>query len=255
MGNFNKFFSVTYLCSSASSMGALDLSIDSNNFISKSKYNFNKKFNGKFKNNLYYYLGCNNFLLGDFSYLKKMIVHNISIYQHSHVDFYYNFVDFFLPSYSYAESNNNSYINCFGILKLNRQILFPPTNFIKDNLEIISIISNIFSIYIVNNLTFMFPYNSLVFSNILEIFSFNDFKLNYKLNSNLLEKSLRKLYIFSKNNKNFDKEKFLINFDRVNQLFLTFKKYMINFKFDLIYFLGTKLEFFWFFDAFWSEKL
>merc|ERR1712224_87137 len=93
------------------------------------------------------------------------------------------------------------------------------------------------------------------FSNILEIFSFNDFKLNYKLNSNLLEKSLRKLYIFSKNNKNFDKEKFLINFDRVNQLFLTFKKYMINFKFDLIYFLGTKLEFFWFFDAFWSEKL
>merc|ERR1711943_129305 len=29
----------------------------------------------------------------------------------------------------------------------------------------------------------------------------------------------------------------------------------INFKFDLIYFLGTKLEFFWFFDAFWSEKL
>merc|ERR1711862_595477 len=31
--NFNKFFSVTYLCSSASSMGALDLSIDSNNFI------------------------------------------------------------------------------------------------------------------------------------------------------------------------------------------------------------------------------
>ena len=302
--NFNKFFSVTYLCSSASSMGALDLSIDSNNFISKSKYNFNKKFNGKFKNNLYYYLGCNNFLLGDFSYLKKMIVHNISIYQHSHVDFYYNFVDFFLPSYSYAESNNNSYINCFGILKLNRQILFPPTNFIKDNLEIIEIISNIFSIYIVNNLTFIFPYNSLVFfnklekeynnifnfyknlllnfyveetqnlnkdkfafriskqkflnktfSNILEIFSFNDFKLNYKLNSNLLEKSLRKLYIFSKNNKNFDKEKFLINFDRVNQLFLTFKKYMINFKFDLIYFLGTKLEFFWFFDAFWSEKL
>merc|ERR1711959_834349 len=38
--NFNKFFSVTYLCSSASSMGALDLSIDSNNFVSKSKYNF-----------------------------------------------------------------------------------------------------------------------------------------------------------------------------------------------------------------------
>jgi hypothetical protein len=302
----NKFLSVTYLCSSAASMGALDLSIDSNNLISKSKCNFSKKYNGKFNNNLYYYLGCNNFLLGDFFYLKKIMIHNISIYQHSHIDLYYNFVDFFLPSYSYAESNNNSYINCFGILKLNRQILFPPTNFIKDNLEIISIISNIFSIYIVNNLTFRFPCNNLFFyyklekeyentfnlyknlllniyleetqnfnkdkfdfriskqkifnknfSTILEVFSFNDYKLNYKVNSDLLKKNLYNFFLFyNKSNKiNFNKNQILLEFNKVTELFLNFRKNMIEFKFGLINFLGTKLEYFWFFDAFCSEFL
>jgi hypothetical protein len=114
----NSFFDINYLAKSATSLGALDLSLD--RFISK-----NTKVNHFSSNhlNLIYYIGCNQIKLKN-SFLFKNMAHKLFLYQNSHGDNFFWFVDFFLPSYSYLEKLTGSYINCFGILRKTRQHFF-----------------------------------------------------------------------------------------------------------------------------------
>lgn len=177
----NKFFSITYLVNGVSSMGALDLSIDVNRSINRVEGSFllkNKNKTKVFKDSFLYYIGCNQFFLGNKNFTNSL-VHKISIYQHSVGDKYFEFIDFFLPSYSFSDIGNEYYINTFGILKITRQFFFPINVWVKDNLEIISIISKLFQ-------NFLFKYKKLNFLVNNKLVVVNNYNLLFKKMSKLL---------------------------------------------------------------------
>lgn len=118
MQRLNRNFHINYLVKSAASLGALDLSL--NRFISKrTKMNYVTSKNFR----LIYYIGCNQIQSNNINLIKNL-AHKIFIYQNSHGDNFFWFMDFFLPSSSYFEKESGSYINCFGILRKTRHLYF-----------------------------------------------------------------------------------------------------------------------------------
>lgn len=134
------FFEFNYLVQNSGTMGNLDLSI--NRFITRNIQNINGSL--PFFDYCNYYISCNQFLREN----SEILINNInrlSIYQNFMNDKYYTFADFFLPSYSFYETEKEFYINCFGILKMTKQFFFGSTPLVKDNSEIISFLYKIFS--------------------------------------------------------------------------------------------------------------
>ena len=134
----NKFFVIVYLAKGASSTASLDLSVDRFNISQKRFDTSCEKTTEDFCN---YFIGCNEFLLNSVTFLN-MYNHQMSIYQHYSGDNYFNFVDFFLPSYSHYESEKEFYINCFGILRLTKRNFFNITQEVRDNNEITKFVYN-----------------------------------------------------------------------------------------------------------------
>lgn len=134
--NLENFLDISYLSHGASAVASHDLSIGRS--ICKKNYSFEKKS----KEFLNYYIGCNQSFLEayDFEGSKILEAHQLNIYQNAIFDKYFLFVDFFLPSYSHYETSNEFYLNCFGVLKMARQIFFPTNLWIKDNKENISFV-------------------------------------------------------------------------------------------------------------------
>lgn len=111
-------FHISYLVKSASSFGSIDLSLD--RYISKkTKLNFFRK-RGV---NMRLYIQCNKIQRANTLFLKNL-AHDICVYQNSHGDNFFAFMDFFLPSTSYSEKGTAWYTNCFGILRLKRQFFY-----------------------------------------------------------------------------------------------------------------------------------
>lgn len=135
----NKDLDIFYLAKNVATIASFDLSLEKN-ILKKTK---------KHSNRIYYYLGSNKFLW-NINNIMGRLVHNLSIYQNNIGDKYYNFIDIILPSYSFVEAEVEYYLNCYGILKMSRQIIFPLNIWIKDNLDIIKIISRLSLIHIFN---------------------------------------------------------------------------------------------------------
>jgi len=139
----NDFFEIIYLSKGASSLGAMDLSIDRSITGAVSNiYNNNVVFGNEIDanfidNSINYYVGCtgNNHLLDAQNFLN-MYDTKISIHQSHTKDDFFNFVDFFLPSYSHYESEKLFYINCFGILKTTKKNFFGLTESVRDHKEL-----------------------------------------------------------------------------------------------------------------------
>lgn len=132
----NNFFEVSYIMNGASSMGSYDLSLD--RVVSKKNLYKNEGFN--------YFIGCNQSFIETKGYYTNIDfnLHKLSIYQNSFFDKYFNFCDYFLPTYSHYEKLSEYYINFFGILKRTRQIFLPNNLWVKDNKDIINIVYNFF---------------------------------------------------------------------------------------------------------------
>jgi len=116
---FYSNFQFSYLAKNASSLGAFDLSLDKS-ISKKSKINFYNKT----RLNIIYYIQANSPSETYNSLFLKNTAHNLCIYQHSHGDSFFSFMDFFLPSSSYFEKEFGYYINCFGILRKHRHSFF-----------------------------------------------------------------------------------------------------------------------------------
>ena len=136
----NNLLEINYLVTEASSMSTFDLALD--RFVTKTPVYQNNKSNSN--GSLHYYVGLNQPLLGaNFSLQKSRLIHKVSIFQNSFFDQYYNFVDFFLPSISHYEAENECYINCFGILKMTQQTFLPEDKIVKDNMDLIFFVSSL----------------------------------------------------------------------------------------------------------------
>ena len=136
----NKFAETYYLTKGASTLGSLDLSLT--RYITKKKRlsnNLSNYFLNR-KTNLYYYIGCNSIKLTKYTISKKELAHKIFIYQNSHGDNFFWFMNFFLPSYSYFEKDLGYYTNTFGILRKTRKILFPRNDFIQEDKDILKLV-------------------------------------------------------------------------------------------------------------------
>ena len=104
--------------------------------------------------NLFYYIGCNDIKVNSFLFNKKNLAHKTFFYQNSHGDNFFNFADYFFPSYSFLEKQSGYYINCFGILKKNRQLVLPRNEFVQDDKDIVKLVHKmVFDINFNSNLS------------------------------------------------------------------------------------------------------
>lgn len=196
----NFFFEVMYLSKGASSVGAMDLSIDRSITGGFSNYSvdnvaFGDEFEGNLiSNSINYYVGCtgNNYLLNAQNFLN-MYDTKVSIHQSHTKDDFFNFVDFFLPSYSHYESEKLFYINCFGILKITKKNFFGLTESVRDHKDL--------SLFIYTRLT----YHNFGLSLLARVkdfaYYYNVFVNDYKVLENFFTSQKLKYGIFSLSHK------------------------------------------------------
>lgn len=96
-----------------------------------------------FTSTCYLYLGYNH----NFKSNTNLVKYNskiLNIYQNSHWDETFDFVDIILPNFSFFEKRSKIYINCLGLLK-RMPVLFLNTNKnILDDVDILYFFIQIF---------------------------------------------------------------------------------------------------------------
>merc|ERR1712167_423265 len=110
--------------------------------------------------NLFYYIGCNDIKVDSGLLNKYKLIHKTFFYQNSHGDNFFNFADYFFPSYSFLEKQSGYYINCFGIFKKNRQLVLPRNEFVQDDKDIVRLIHKMIFYNILEN---QITYSSVYF--------------------------------------------------------------------------------------------
>lgn len=182
--------------------------------------------------NCYLYLGY-NFNLKKNKNLLKYNSKNLNIYQNSHWDENFKFVDIILPNILFFEKRTYLYINCLGLLKRITPLLSNKYsfNFLTD-IEIITILnfsipnfSNILKIKSISNLINLIP-----IGNLEKNFDFNNiFKIKLKLNIN--KNSFFVNNVFNVIYKNFYNTNIITNYsENMNILSYTFFEINSNFK-------------------------
>ena len=209
--NLNKLIDIQFLSRNASSLGCLDLSL-SRSIIQKKNNNIFEK-DLESKNNLYYYINCDVIQQNITMLNRKYLAHKTFVYQNSHGDNFFWFMDFFLPTYSYAEKDLGYYTNTFGILRKTRQILLPRNDFIQTNIDLIKLIHKM--VYDIN-------FKSKSYNNekgSLRLYSYIPIHLFVKRRFktyNILEKRTNFSFVFfykySSKNRNFYKNNILATF-------------------------------------------
>lgn len=207
----NNLIDIQFLSKNSSSLGCLDLSL--NRYIIQNKSNNSFNFDSEAKNDLYYYINCNSIKSNYILQNRKSLAHKIFIYQNSHGDNFFWFMDFFLPSYSYAEKELGYYTNTFGILRKTRQILLPRNDFVQTDIDLIKLVHKM--VYDIN-------FKSKAYKNdkgSLRLYSYIPIHLFVKRRFktyNILEKrtdfSFVYFYKYSSKNRNFYKNNILATY-------------------------------------------
>jgi hypothetical protein len=141
MKAINKFMTVNCLVRNVSSMGAFDLGLSK--FVNQTlRFPIVKDLTKGVTESIDYYLGCDNYLTR-FNITQTFLKNQLFVYQGNSFDKYYNFVDFFLPNFSYYETKHEFFVNCYGLLKRTRRVLLPSESGAKENDEIIYLVYNI----------------------------------------------------------------------------------------------------------------
>lgn len=199
----NKLFAIVYLAKTASSLASMDLSF--NRYIIKKK-----KLNSHGKDNLYYYIGCNKINLNKYTISKKALAHKTFIYQNSHGDNFFWFMDFFLPSYSYFEKEFGYYTNCFGILRKTRKLTFFRNNFVQDDIGIVKLVQKMVYDINFNTKSYENKAGSLRLYSYIPLHLFSKRRLNfYNILENKINYSLVYFYLYSSKHKNIYKNNIL----------------------------------------------
>jgi NADH-quinone oxidoreductase subunit G len=199
----NNLFTVIYLVKTASSIANLDLSF--NRYIIKKK-----KLNSYGKDNLHYYIGCNKINLTNYVISKKALAHKTFIYQNSHGDNFFWFMDFFLPSYSYFEKELGYYTNCFGILRKTRKLTFLRNNFVQDDISIIKLVQKMVYDLNYNSKSYQNKTGSLRLYSYIPLHLFSKRRLNfYNILENQINYSTVYFYVYSSKYKNIYKNNIL----------------------------------------------
>lgn len=94
----------------------------------------------------YLYLGSND----DLSFNKNLLKYNskiLNVYQNSHWDEKFNFVDLILPNLSFFEKRTQLYINCLGLIKRVPSLFSILNKNLFDDLEILNFFTQLFPKY------------------------------------------------------------------------------------------------------------
>ena len=144
---------------------------------------------------------------------KLKIAHKTFFYQNSHGDAYFNFVDYFFPSYSFLERQSSYYTNCFGILKKNRQLLLPRNAFVQDDKDIVKLIHKMVFDINFNSKGYMNKQNNIALYSYIPIYLFAKRRMNfYNLFENQITYSSVYFYTYSSKNKNSFKNSLLATY-------------------------------------------
>lgn len=206
----NNSFEIMYLSKTAASVGSLDISFN-RSIVKKKTLSLKKKPNMNF--NLFYFIGCNDIKVDSILLNKLKIAHKTFFYQNSHGDAYFNFVDYFFPSYSFLERQSSYYTNCFGILKKNRQLLLPRNAFVQDDKDIVKLIHKMVFDINFNSKGYMNKQNNIALYSYIPIYLFAKRRMNfYNLFENQITYSSVYFYTYSSKNKNSFKNSLLATY-------------------------------------------
>ena len=206
----NNSFEIMYLPKTAASVGSLDISFN-RSIIKKKTVNLKKKPNMNY--NLFYYIGCNDIKVNSFLFNKKNLAHKTFFYQNSHGDNFFNFADYFFPSYSFLEKQSGYYINCFGILKKNRQLVLPRNEFVQDDKDIVKLVHKMVFDINFNSKPYINKQENIALYSYIPIYLFAKRRMNfYNIFENQITYSSVYFYVYSSKNKNSFKNSLLATY-------------------------------------------
>mgnify|MGYP000953579416 CR=1 FL=1 len=198
--NLNNSFELMYLPKTAASVGSMDISL--NRYVVKKKIiNLKRKINMNY--NLFYYIGCNDIKVDSGLLNKYKLIHKTFFYQNSHGDNFFNFADYFFPSYSFLEKQSGYYINCFGIFKKNRQLVLPRNEFVQDDKDIVRLIHKMIFDINFNSKPYINKQSNMALYSYIPIYLFAKRRMNfYNILENQITYSSVYFYVYSSKNKN-----------------------------------------------------
>ena len=198
--NLNNSFEIMYLPKTAASVGSLDISFN-RSIVKKKKVNLKEKVNMNYS--LFYFIGCNDIKVNSFLLNKYKLAHKTFFYQNSHGDNFFNFADYFFPSYSFLEKQSSYYINCFGILKKNRQLVLPRNEFVQEDKDIVKLIHKMIFDINFNSKAYVNKQNNIALYSYIPVYLFAKRRTNfYNLFENKITYSSIYFYSYSSKNKN-----------------------------------------------------
>ena len=198
--NLNNSFEIMYLPKTAASVGSLDISFN-RSIVKKKKINLKEKVNMNYS--LFYFIGCNDIKVNSFLLNKYKLAHKTFFYQNSHGDNFFNFADYFFPSYSFLEKQSSYYINCFGILKKNRQLVLPRNEFVQEDKDIVKLIHKMIFDINFNSKAYVNKQNNIALYSYIPVYLFAKRRTNfYNLFENKITYSSIYFYSYSSKNKN-----------------------------------------------------
>ena len=208
--SLNNSFEIMYLPKTAASVGSLDISFN-RSIIKKRTINLKKKANMNY--NLFYYIGCNDIKVNSFLLNNINLAHKTFFYQNSHGDNFFKFADYFFPSYSFLEKQSGYYINCFGILKKNRQLVLPRNEFVQDDKDIVKLVHKMVFDINFNSKPYMNKKDNIALYSYIPIYLFAKRRMNfYNLFENQITYSSVYFYTYSSKNKNSFKNSLLATY-------------------------------------------
>lgn len=198
--NLNNSFEIMYLPKTAASVGSLDISFN-RSIVKKKKINLKEKVNMNYS--LFYFIGCNDIKVNSFLLNKYKLAHKTFFYQNSHGDNFFNLADYFFPSYSFLEKQSSYYINCFGILKKNRQLVLPRNEFVQEDKDIVKLIHKMIFDINFNSKAYVNKQNNIALYSYIPVYLFAKRRTNfYNLFENKITYSSIYFYSYSSKNKN-----------------------------------------------------
>jgi NADH-quinone oxidoreductase subunit G len=208
--NLNHFFEIMYLPKTAASVGSLDISFN-RSIVKKKTVNLKRKVNMNY--NLFYFICCNDIKVDSFLLNKYKLAHKTFFYQNSHGDNFFNFADYFFPSYSFLEKQSGYYINCFGILKKNRQLVLPRNEFVQDDKDIVKLIHKMVFDINFNSKSYRNKQSNIALYSYIPIYLFAKRRMNfYNILENRITYSSIYFYSYSSKNKNSFKNSILATY-------------------------------------------
>ena len=147
---------------------------------------------------LFYFIGCNDIKVNSFLLNKYKLAHKTFFYQNSHGDNFFNFADYFFPSYSFLEKQSSYYINCFGILKKNRQLVLPRNEFVQEDKDIVKLIHKMIFDINFNSKAYVNKQNNIALYSYIPVYLFAKRRTNfYNLFENKITYSSIYFYSYS----------------------------------------------------------